>query len=242
MKIHTIRPNQAWSGESIGILVLDEAIPRVPGSVGNAKTFSFPVRYKKILGTTVERLLGKHDTSMASLFVEAARDLQAEGVGAITGSCGFMALFQQEVAEALEIPVFLSSLLQIPLMTRILGPHKKIGVITANASSLTPDVLEKVGVTDIMPLIIRGLEKYPEAFSSLIEEKGSLDEDKMREEVLDVVRAMMKEHPEIGGFLLECSELPPYSKAVQDATGLPVFDFVTLIYYIYTTLSAQAFA
>jgi aspartate/glutamate racemase len=225
----------------MGILVLDEAIPRVPGSVGNAKTFSFPVRYKKILGATVGRLLGKHDTSMAPFFVEAARELQAEGVGAIAGSCGFMALFQQEVAEALEIPVFLSSLLQVPLMTRILGPHKKIGVITANAHALTPDVLKKVGVTAIMPLIIRGLEKYPEAFSSLIEEKGSLDEDKMREEVLNVARAIMKEHQEIGGFLLECSELPPYSKAVQDATGLPVFDFVTLIYYIQTALSARTF-
>ena len=225
----------------MGILVLDEAIPRVPGSVGNAKTFSFPVRYKKILGATVGRLLSEHDTSMAPSFVEAARELQAEGVEAIAGSCGFMALFQQEVAESLEIPVFLSSLLQIPLMTRILSPHKKIGVITANAHALTPDVLEKVGVTAMMPLIIRGLEKYPEAFSSLVEEKGSLDEDKMREEVLDVARIMMKEHPEIGAFLLECSELPPYSKAVQDATGLPVFDFFTLIYYIHTTLSARAF-
>ncbi len=165
-----------------------------------------------------------------------------EGVEAIAGSCGFMALFQQEVAESLDIPVFLSSLLQIPLMTDAhFGPHKKIGVITANAPALTPDVLEKVGVTAKMPLIIRGLEKYPEPFSSLVEEKGFLDEDKMREEVLDVAQVMMKEHPEIGTFLLECSELPPYSKAVQDATGLPVFDFFTLIYYIHTTLSARAF-
>ena len=37
MKIHTtVRPNQAWSGETMGILVLGEAIPRVPGSAGNA--------------------------------------------------------------------------------------------------------------------------------------------------------------------------------------------------------------
>lgn len=239
MKIHTIRPNQAWSGETIGILVLDEVIPRVLGSVGNAKTFNFPVRYKKILGATLGRLLREHDTSMIPSFVEAARELQAEGVEAIAGSCGFMALFQQEVAESLEIPVFLSSLLQIPLMTRILGPHKKIGVITANAPALTPDVLEKVGVTATMPLIIG--KKYPEAFSSLFKEKSSLDEDKMREEVLDAARVMMKEHPEIGAFLLECSEFPPYSKAVQDATGLPVFDFFTLINYIHTTLSARAF-
>jgi hypothetical protein len=30
--------------------------------------------------------------------------------------------------------------------------------------------------------------------------------------------------------------VPPYSEAVQNATGLPVYDFITMIDYVYTTI------
>jgi hypothetical protein len=43
----------------------------------------------------------------------------------------------------------------------------------------------------------------------------------------------VREHPEIGPILLECSNLPPYACAIQKATGRPVFDFTTLINLYY---------
>jgi len=33
--------------------------------------------------------------------------------------------------------------------------------------------------------------------------------------------------------MLECSDLPPYSKAIEGATGLPVFDWANFITYVY---------
>lgn len=227
--------NQSWCGESVGILVLDECIPRVPGSVLNAETFNFPVRYMRIPGASVERLLRHKDASLLGPFIDAARKLQADGVSSISGSCGFMLLFQREIADALDIPVAMSSLLQLPLLLRVVGEGKKVGVITASKECLTETLLLASGLTreEIRTrLAIAGLDNCLEAHGALIEQKGTLDEEVFRAEVLDTVKGLLKEESTIGAILMECSELPPYSADVQKATGLPVFDFVTMIKFL----------
>ena len=110
---------QSWYGESIGILILDAAYPCIPGNVGNASTFPFPVRYKRVKEASIERLVKQKDITLLEPFIDAAIELQEEGVKAITGACGFMALFQREVSDAVDVPVFLSSLLQIPFVYQI---------------------------------------------------------------------------------------------------------------------------
>ena len=99
----TSRRTQSWYGESIGILILDAAYPCVPGNVGNATTFPFPVRYQEVRGASLDRLINRADPSLAAPFVEAAVELRNRGAKAITGACGFMALFQREVAAAVDI-------------------------------------------------------------------------------------------------------------------------------------------
>ena len=219
-----------WAGEQVGILVLDERVPRVPGSVGHLDTFPYPVRYKKISGATVERLLMHHDLSMRDVFVEAAVELRREGVSAITGCCGFMALFQQDVAQAVDVPVMMSSLSLIPFIEAALPTERRIGVVTANARSLTDDLLRCAGVASASSrLCVYGLENCPEARGALLEEKGTLDEPALRREVLETASRLASENGDVGAILLECSELPPYAAEVRLATGLPVFDFVAMI-------------
>jgi hypothetical protein len=237
MTVYRIRnTKRSWDGESIGILILDAAYPCVPGNVGNASTFDFPVRYKEVRGASIERLLNQRDPSLLEPFLEGARQLQDEGVKAITGACGFMALFQPQVAEAVEIPVFLSSLLQIPFIHRTLKKDQKIGVITANKSVLTPEHFANVGVGSEIPLALYGMEEQEEFYSSVLLEKGTMDSDKVEEEVVGVAQQMIEEHPEVGAIVLECSDLPPYGFAVQQATGRPVFDFITMINYVHTAV------
>jgi aspartate/glutamate racemase len=221
---HIHRKTQAWYGESIGILILDAAYPCVPGNVGNASTFPFPVRYEKVTGASIDRLLNQQDPSLAKPFIQAAKNIQNQGVKAITGACGFMALFQREVTAAVEIPVFLSSLLQIPLIYQM--TRKPTGIITANASSLKQAHFDAVNVTPDIPVIIAGMETQPEFSSAVLEEKGTLDSDKIQDEVVSVAEKLVKDHPDIGAVLLECSDLPPYAHAVQAAVKLPVFDFL----------------
>jgi hypothetical protein len=50
-----------------------------------------------------------------------------------------------------------------------------------------------------------------------------------------------KEYPQVGAILLECSDLPPYAWAIQRASALPVFDFITLIRWVYISLTQQPY-
>lgn len=220
---------QVWYGEAIGIIVLDAHYPCVPGNVANASSYSFPVRYQKIEGASIDRLLYSRDPELAKPFIEAALALQAAGVKAVSGACGFMALFQKQVAAALDIPVLLSSLLQVPFIYSVTG--RPVGIITADAGALTDRHFEGVGVPLDIPIKIIGLEECPEFKSSILQEKGTLDSNLIEREVVGKALELKRNHPEIGSILLECSDLPPYASSIQQATGLPVFDYIGMIEY-----------
>jgi Asp/Glu/hydantoin racemase len=242
MTVYRIKSkSRSWDGEPIGILILDAAYPCIPGNVGNATTYDFPVRYKEIRGSSIERLLNERDPSLLDPFIQGARELEAEGVGAITGACGFMALFQPQVAAAVNVPVFLSSLLQVPFIRSTLKPGQKIGVISANASVLTDDHFRNVGITPDIPLAVYGMEDQYEFRTSVLEEKGTLDSARVEEEILGVADRMLRENPGLGAIVLECSDLPPYAHAVHMATGLPVFDFTTMIRYVHNALVPRTY-
>lgn len=230
---------QSWYGESIGILILDATYPCIPGNVGNASTFPFPVRYKVVKEASIERLIKKRDKTLVQPFIDAAIELQEEGVKAITGACGFMALFQREVSDSVDVPVFLSSLLQIPFIYQI--KKQKIGIITADSKSLTPEHFISVGVNKEIPLLIGGMEDQKEFREAILEEKGTLDSDLIESEVVGVAKKLIAENPDIGALVLECSDLPPYAHAIQKEVNLPIFDFTTMIQYVHTALVRKEF-
>lgn len=232
---------QCWYGESIGILILDAHYPCVPGNVGNATTFPFPVRYKVVKDASIERLLTQRDPSLVEPFIHAALELQREGVKAITGACGFMALFQREVSAECRIPVFLSSLLQVPFILQILPKGRRVGVITADSRALTPGHFDSVGITPKMPLAVGGMEDQTEFREAVLQERGTLDSDLIRDEVVSVARKLILDYPDIGAILMECSDLPPYASTVQAETQLPVFDFITMIHYVHSALARRPY-
>lgn len=235
MTRYVVRPGSgAWDGVTIGILILDASYPRIPGNVGNATSFGFPVRYELVPGATISRLIEDRDPTLRDEFIAAARRLEAAGVEAITGACGFMAIFQPEVAAAVQVPVFLSSLQQLPFIYSLTGAPT--GVITANARQLSPDHFAQAGVGPEVPRFVRGLEAQPEFRSSVLEESGALDDELVELEVTAVARELCATHPEIRAILLECSDLPPFAGAVQLAVGRPVFDYVTMIEYVQRAL------
>ncbi len=232
---------RSWDGEAIGILILDACYPCVPGNVGNASTYHFPVRYKEVRGASIERLLNERDPSLLTPFVDAAKELEAEGVRAITGACGFMALFQKQVSAAVSIPVFISSLMQVPFVHHTLPPGKKVGIITANKSCLTPAHFQAVGIHEATPVVVYGMEDQTEFRTSILEEKGSLDSALIEREVTGVATKMVMENPDIGAVLLECSDLPPYAASVQEAVDLPVYDFNTMIEYVHSAIRRKRY-
>jgi hypothetical protein len=231
MALHRRRPLAEAYGHAIGILVLESRFPFIPGDVRNARSFGYPVLYKTVSGLS-DADCARGTREFAGAVVEAARALEAQGVKGISSDRGALALFQDEVREAVRVPVSLSSLLQLPMIARTLDAARPIAILTADANALPSALLARPDVAVPNPLVIRGMREKPEFNSAILRAKGTLDSDLMTAEAVDVVRKLLSEHPDFGAVVLECSMLPPYAHAIQQAVGLPVYDFVTMIDYL----------
>lgn len=236
MSLFTTAPGRpAAYGYTIGVLCAEWNIPFVPGDLNNASTFGFPVRYLTVDGARGASVLTGNAADYAAIFVRAAKTLEAEGVRAITGNCGYMAAYQQEVAASVGVPVFMSSLLQAPLVAAMLGPRRRVAVLVASRAGITDAVLEGAGVgpRERSQLVFHGLDRKAHFNEVVIQECGSLDTGRLRAEVVETAVEAVREDPTIGAILLECSDLPPYAKDVHEATGLPVFDWASFIRYVH---------
>jgi hypothetical protein len=227
---------QATARAAVGILVLDARIRRIRGDGGHPASFPFPVILETVPGATIRRLIAERDPALAGEFIAAGRRLVARGARALATTCGFMILFQRELARALPVPVFTSSLLLLPLIAAAIGPRRRIGVLTADGSRLSAAHLRRAGI-DPRRATVCGLEDRPHFRRAILEENGTIAPARVREEVAARAREMVARDPAIGAVLLECANLPPYAAAVRAATGLPVFDFRTLILQVHAALA-----
>ncbi len=231
---------QNTAGFSIGILYIDDVhYPLLPGNVVNATTYPFPVCMQAVEGLTIDRLFAAGDDVFEDI-LRAAKKLEKAGVRAITGACGFFGNYQEKLADALEIPVALSSLVQIPWVKTLLRPSQHIGILTADLSSLTDKLLAACGTNSRERLVLRDL-RHAEQFSCILEGRGTFDNEKVRQEVVAAALDAQQSSPEMGAILLECSDMPPYAVDVQRATGLPVFDFITLIKWMHLAVAQKPY-
>jgi len=226
-------------GFTVGILMLDTRFPRIPGDMGNASTFPFPVRYQRVTGAAPDLVVRRGAAGLLPAFIENARQLEREGVGAITTNCGFLVKFQREIANAVTVPVFTSSLLLVPLVHRLLPRGRRVGIMTVNAGALTREHLDGAGIGADVPTAIAGMETEKEFTRVMLDDEMVLDVDVAREEHARVARRLVAEHPDIGAIVLECTNMPPYTADIQRETGLPVFDIVSLVNMLHAGLAAS---
>lgn len=220
-------------GIPIGVLSLESYFAKPPGHIKNATTFDFPVTYKVVKGATTKRVVDQADPRLLEPFIEAARELEEEGVQAITGSCGFLVIFQKELANAVNVPVFTSSLLQVPIVHRMLRHDQKVGILTAKKNSLTHEHLCAVGA-ETTPLCIAGMDEQKEFCEVIIEGKrNALDFDKFENELLSVAETLVRGNPKVGAIVLECTDMPYFAHLIQKKVNLPVFDIITLTNMVY---------
>jgi len=225
-------------GFSVGILMLDTRFPRIPGDMGNAATFPFPVRYQRVAGASPDLVVRRGAAGLLPAFVDGARQLEREGVGAITTNCGFLVTYQRELAAAVAVPVFTSSLLLVPLVHRMLPPGRRVGIMTVDAASLGAEHLTAAGVGADVPVAVAGLEGEKEFTRVLLGDEMELDVDLAREEHVRVARRLVTDHPDVGAIVLECTNMPPYTADIQRETGRPVFDITTLVRMAHDGLAA----
>ncbi len=233
-----MRPGQNISGFPIGIIYIDDVYyPMVPGNIVNGYTFPFPVRLMAVQGLDCDNLFNTRENVYEKILA-ACRRLEKEGVRAISAACGFFGNYQVRAAQDLNVPVALSSLVQIPWITALLKKDQKIGILTASKNSFTDALLNSCGVSDEQKncLIVEDLGHEKE-FSCIIEGRGEFDNGAVRREVVEKALSIVDKYPETGAILLECSDMPPYAWAVQSAVKLPVFDFTTLIRWLHSAVA-----
>lgn len=234
------RGGKAIYGAPLGILMLEARFPRIHGDMGNGTTWPFPVLYRVVGGASPDKVVLKGAAGLLPDFIEAARELVRLGAEAITTNCGFLALFQRELAAALGVPVATSSLMQVPWVQATLPPGKRVGLVTVSAGSLSPAHLEGAGVPLDTP--ITGTENGREFFRVLIRaEKDDMDIGLARQDVVDAALELVAKNPDVGAIVLECTNMPPYAAAVQAATGLPVYDIYSMITWFHAGLRPRIF-
>src|SRR6516165_3509088 len=147
------RGGKTLYGARVGILMLETRFPRVPGDMGNAETWPFPVLYKVVPGASPRRVVCDKAKGLLDKFLDAAEELVRLGADGITTTCGFLALYQRQIAAHVGVPVATSSLMQIPLIDRILPPGKRAGVLTVSAANLSEEHLLAASADPATPVV-----------------------------------------------------------------------------------------
>jgi Asp/Glu/hydantoin racemase len=234
--------HQQVAGYSVGIVYIEDVhYPMMPGNVVNAHTYDFPVRMSAVPNLTNQRLFDADPTIADDIIATAKHMVEKEGVRAICSACGFFGNFQEQVAAALDVPVAMSSLVQLPWIKAVLKPRAKVGILTANGEALNQRFFKRCGISDYSNLVVRGMERS-EQFAAVVDMRGHFDNGVARDEVVNAALDMLEEADDIGAILLECSDMPPYAAAVQEATQLPVFDFITLIKWLHNATTQKPYS
>lgn len=230
---------KAIYGAAVGILMLEARFPRIPGDMGNALTWPFPVHYRVVRDASPDRVVRGGAEGLLGRFVDAARDLVADGVDGITTNCGFLSLFQEELAAAVGVPVATSSLMQVGMVNRLLPPGRRAGILTISGSTLTARHLDKAHVPQGTPVgSTEGLREFTHA---ILGNELQLDVEAARQDNVDAARALQAAHPDLGAIVLECTNMIPYAADIRRATGLPVFSILSFVTWFQSSLQPRVF-
>ena len=226
-------------GAPIGILMLEAQFPRIPGDMGNAETWPFPVLYRVVSGASPDLVVRQGAEGMLAPFIAAGQDLIRQGAEAITTNCGFLALFQKELSAALDVPVMTSSLMQVPMVEALLPPGRRAGVITISATSLTAAHLAGAGCPADLPVI--GTDPDGAFARAILNNEPEMDVSAARLDLCDAAKRMKAKHPDVGAIVLECTNMPPYQADVARKSGLPIFSMVDYVCWLYAGLRPRTY-
>ena len=239
-----MNPRKGYGGKTVygarvGILMLDTKWPRPPGDTGNAQTWPFPVLYKVIPGASAKVVIHEQGKGLGPAFLEGAAQLVKEGADGITTTGGFLAIFQDQLSAHVKVPVASSSLLQIPLVQRTLPPGKRVGVLSVHGDRITPEHWKACGAPLDTPVI--GTEGGREFTRVLLNDEIEIDYALAEQDIFEAGEKLLKKHPEVGALVLECHNLAPYSRALNDLLRIPIYDVYTFVCWFHSGLQPRDF-
>lgn len=206
----------------LGVVMLDTRFHRWPGDIGHPDAFGVPVRQRVVSGAgpgkIVQTAAGLRAAGVLPAFVQAVQALASEGALAITTSCGFLVLLQDELQAAVEVPVVTSSLLQLPVL---LARHARVGVLTISSAALGEEHLRAAGVAHerLADVVVQGVDPESEFATAILGNRPTMDREKACGDVVAAAVALRQREPSLQAVVLECTNLPPYRHAIEEATG-----------------------
>ncbi|QII39586.1 aspartate/glutamate racemase family protein [Rouxiella badensis] len=219
---------------TLGILMVKTHFRRYHGDIGNPNTWNFPVRYKVVEEAVPQRMGHLGEFKLLEPFKRAAQALIDEGVNGLTTSCGYLSWYQQQLAEWSPVPVVTSSLLQYVTVRQLLPAHRQPLILTFDEITLKADYLTRVGIPG--DAAVAGMPASSAFVRSIREGDTSVSWQTLADEVLSAAEAALKRFPNAGAFVLECTNLAPFSALIRARFGLPVYDTVTLVNGFYAAL------
>jgi Asp/Glu/hydantoin racemase len=208
--------------------------------MGHAATWPFPVHYRIVREASPDRVVRRGATGLRDAFIDAARALVADGVDGITTNCGFLSVFQEDIADAVAVPVATSALMQVAMVNRLLPRSRRAGILTISAAALTREHLAKAGVPEGTP--IGTTEGGREFTRAILDNEMQLDVEAARRDNVEAAEGLAAAYPDLGAIVLECTNMTPYATDITAATGLPVYSMVGFVNWFQAGLSPRRFA
>jgi Asp/Glu/hydantoin racemase len=230
---------KAVYGAAVGILMLEANFPRIPGDMGNAMTWPFPVHYKVVRGANPDLVVRNGAQGLLGTFIDAAQELVDNGADGITTNCGFLSLFQDELAAAIGVPVATSSLMQVPMVQALLPANKKVGIITISATTLSDAHLKAAGVPLDTPIV--GTENGDYFTKAILDSHSSLDVEASLLDMCKATEELLNNHPDVGAIVLECTNMVPYATDLRRIFGVPVFSIYSFVQWFQAGLMPADF-
>lgn len=238
------RKNHSCYGMGLGIMILDDVYPGFPGDVRNASAYPFPIQYELVEGVDIQKLVFEEDKSPClPPILKAAERLAGMGCRAIAAECGYFAYFQKDVAGRVDVPVFMSSLLQVPLIQQVVGPANQVGIVCGDRKQLTAAHLRNVGIDPDSNIVIAGAcDDYscPHFDSLWIEGKRpkvpTSNFEAAQADMVALCKDFVARNPRIKALMFECTGFQPFARAVQRELDLPIFSWSTLLDFAYSVV------
>lgn len=226
----------------LGVLRVDSTFERPAGDVASLDSWEIPVKVITVKGSTVNEVVSTSNNYRQEFvdgWIKGADQLINEGAVAIVTSCGFLSAIHPILQKQFpKTPIGTSSLLQIPIANSLSEPGTRAGVITFDGDVLGHTHLKAVGAPLDTPIV--GVEKGG-SFDKFIRTSTPYDFKAHEESLVQAAKKLVTEHENIGSIILECANMPMHRKAVHEATGLPVYDIVTLGNFVYEVGLSRAF-
>jgi hypothetical protein len=243
------RKNHVCYGMGLGIILFDDVYPGFPGDVRNASAYPFPIQYEIAEGVDSAALVIAEDKSPCLEPVKrAAEQLERMGCRAIVAECGYFALFQRDIAAHVDVPVFMSSLLQVSWAQHLIGRNRVVGILAASKEYLSDEHLLAVGVEPGSNYVIGGLGiEGGEDHGTVVELEHLWSEinrsdppgayyEKAEREFVTAAAEFYRAHPTMGAMVLECTGFQPFARALQREIDIPIFSWGTLLDYAYSVV------